>query len=237
MDVVTFLTRPLGPHSLNAPYCVLFPPHDGRYPGIDDDGQGGGCASKLHSCRNSGGGQGCVCESPSGRVAWILLTRIQMVMSLVTLCVLSACITRRVQRIHRWSTLPLAAWLIVILYVDSFLFVFVTAMFKDIGINDSPIVCEGAILLCLICYMSTKIIIYLFLVEKAVSSAQNPRAVAETDFVVHRPRQQPKQTQGLALPLQLLFHDAPLHDRRDAQLCLVGDIPKIQRLRDTLTAE
>lgn len=90
-----------------------------------------------------------------------------MVMSLITLCVLSVCITRRVQRIKEWLSLPLAAWLIIIIYIDSFLFVFVTALFKDIGLNDNPTICDGAILLCLICYMTTKIVIYLFLVEKA----------------------------------------------------------------------
>lgn len=92
-----------------------------------------------------------------------------MFMSLVTLCVLSVCIIRRVQRIHNWLSLPFAAWLIIIIYVDSFLFVFVTALFKDIGLNSNQTICEGAILLCLICYMSTKIFIYFFLVEKAVS--------------------------------------------------------------------
>ncbi|OJD33741.1 ring finger domain protein [Diplodia corticola] len=92
---------------------------------------------------------------------------ISMFMSLVTLCVLSVCIVRRVQRIHNWLSLPLAAWLIVIIYVDSFLFVFVTALFKDVGLNSNQTICEGAILLCLICYMSTKIFIYCFLVEKA----------------------------------------------------------------------
>ncbi|KAH7058657.1 hypothetical protein B0J12DRAFT_651025 [Macrophomina phaseolina] len=96
----------------------------------------------------------------AGRVA-------SMVMSLVTLCVLSICITRRVQRIHQWTALPLAAWLIIVIYTDSFLFVFVTALFKDIGLNENLQICDGAILLCLICYMTTKILIYIFLVEKA----------------------------------------------------------------------
>lgn len=100
-------------------------------------------------------------------VKW--LTGVQMVMSLVTLCVLSICITRRVQRIHQWTALPLAAWLIIVIYTDSFLFVFVTALFKDIGLNENLQICDGAILLCLICYMTTKILIYIFLVEKAVS--------------------------------------------------------------------
>ncbi|KAK0642392.1 hypothetical protein DIS24_g9077 [Lasiodiplodia hormozganensis] len=102
---------------------------------------------------------------------------ISMFMSLVTLCVLSVCIIRRVQRIHNWLSLPFAAWLIIIIYVDSFLFVFVTALFKDIGLNSNQTICEGAILLCLICYMSTKIFIYFFLVEKAyiVRGKHNPR--------------------------------------------------------------
>ncbi|KAF9634788.1 hypothetical protein BFW01_g5683 [Lasiodiplodia theobromae] len=102
---------------------------------------------------------------------------ISMFMSLITLCVLSVCIVRRVQRIHNWLSLPFAAWLIIIIYVDSFLFVFVTALFKDIGLNSNQTICEGAILLCLICYMSTKIFIYFFLVEKVyiVRGKHNPR--------------------------------------------------------------
>ncbi|KAK7536073.1 uncharacterized protein J3D65DRAFT_677818 [Phyllosticta citribraziliensis] len=39
-------------------------------------------------------------------------------------------------------------------------------MFKDLGINEDEIICDGAILLCLVCYMSSKILIYCFLVEK-----------------------------------------------------------------------
>jgi hypothetical protein len=84
-------------------------------------------------------------------------------------------------------------WLILLIYCDSALFVFATAVVvHGFGINSSPEVCEGGILLCtslshktytflfgkeltglgLICYMTTKILIYYFLVEKAVSSAR-----------------------------------------------------------------
>ncbi|KAL1646910.1 hypothetical protein SLS58_003046 [Diplodia intermedia] len=50
-------------------------------------------------------------------------------------------------------------------------------MFKDVGINESQGICEGAILLCLVCYMSTKVFIYTFLVEKAyiVRGSHKPR--------------------------------------------------------------
>ncbi|KKY23065.1 hypothetical protein UCDDS831_g03190 [Diplodia seriata] len=90
-----------------------------------------------------------------------------MILSLVTLCVLSVCITRRIQNIHRWSTVPLGAWYILLIYVDSFLFVFITAVFKDVGLNETVSICKGAILLCLTLYLSTKVCVYLFLVEKA----------------------------------------------------------------------
>ncbi|OJD32248.1 ring finger domain protein [Diplodia corticola] len=90
-----------------------------------------------------------------------------MILSLLTLCVLSICITRRVQHIRRWSTIPLGAWYILLIYVDSFLFVFITAVFKDVGLNETVSICRGAILLCLTLYLSTKVCVYLFLVEKA----------------------------------------------------------------------
>lgn len=95
----------------------------------------------------------------------------QMVLSLVTLCVLSVCLTRRCQNIKRWSSLPLGGWYIIGIYVDSFMFVFITAVFKDVGLNATISICKGAILLCLTLYLSTKVCVYLFLVEKAVSPA------------------------------------------------------------------
>ncbi|KAB2577966.1 hypothetical protein BFW01_g9388 [Lasiodiplodia theobromae] len=100
-----------------------------------------------------------------------------MILSLVTLCVLSICICRRVQGIHRWSTVPLGAWYILLIYVDSFLFVFITAVFKDVGLNETVTICRGAILLCLTLYLSTKVCVYLFLVEKAyiVRGCNEPR--------------------------------------------------------------
>lgn len=71
-----------------------------------------------------------------------------MILSLLTLSVLSILITRRVQKVGRWLALPLTAWLLILIYFDSYIFVFVTAMFKDLGINESETICDGAILLC-----------------------------------------------------------------------------------------
>lgn len=64
------------------------------------------------------------------------------------------------------------------IYVDSTLFVLATSIIvHGLGINSSRAVCEGGILLCLVCYMTTKILIYYFLVERAyiVRGSRKPR--------------------------------------------------------------
>ncbi|KAF1934804.1 hypothetical protein EJ02DRAFT_429009 [Clathrospora elynae] len=103
---------------------------------------------------------------------------ISVSLQLSTAAVLAVCLTRRTQFIQRWSSLPLAMWLIIMIYVDSTVFIFTTAiMMHGIGINSSPQICEGAIFLCLTCYLTTKIMIYYFLVEKAyiVRGSKKPR--------------------------------------------------------------
>jgi hypothetical protein len=60
---------------------------------------------------------------------------------------------------------------ILIIYFDSFCFVFATALINQgLGLNTSSAVCSGAIYICLAFYMTTKILIYLFLVERVVSA-------------------------------------------------------------------
>ncbi|KAF2827431.1 hypothetical protein CC86DRAFT_290120 [Ophiobolus disseminans] len=59
--------------------------------------------------------------------------------------------------------------IILVIYADSALFVLTTSVIvHGFGINNSREVCEGGIILCLVCYMTTKILIYYFLVERAV---------------------------------------------------------------------
>ncbi|KAJ0315901.1 hypothetical protein COL5a_011818 [Colletotrichum fioriniae] len=59
-------------------------------------------------------------------------------------------------------------FVVLAVYIDSYLFVFVTAVLQfALGVNKNVQICDGAILLCLVCYLSTKVLIYLFLVEKA----------------------------------------------------------------------
>ncbi|KAF2000344.1 hypothetical protein P154DRAFT_200776 [Amniculicola lignicola CBS 123094] len=89
-------------------------------------------------------------------------------LSLITFGILAICLTRRIQPVNSWKSLSIASWLVIIIYIDSILFVFATAILsRGLGINESIQICEAAILVCLVCYMTTKVLIYYFLVEKA----------------------------------------------------------------------
>ncbi|KAF2685542.1 hypothetical protein K458DRAFT_364394 [Lentithecium fluviatile CBS 122367] len=103
---------------------------------------------------------------------------VSVILQMVTFGALSVCLVRRMPTLRGWKRLSLAAWLILAIYIDSFLFVFATAILtRGTGINESQGVCDGGILLCLVCYMTTKILIYYFLVEKAyiVRGSRLPR--------------------------------------------------------------
>ncbi|KAH7379730.1 hypothetical protein BKA64DRAFT_234607 [Cadophora sp. MPI-SDFR-AT-0126] len=100
------------------------------------------------------------------------------ILSMLTISVLAVCFTRRIQAIKDWSKVPLTRWLILTIYFDSILFIFATAILEHgFGLNLNMTICGAAILLCLICYMSTKVIIYYFLVEKVyiIRSVSTPR--------------------------------------------------------------
>lgn len=53
---------------------------------------------------------------------------------------------RRVSAIKEWNKLPLVVWLVFAIFVDSWLFVFVTAILKQgVGLNSSFNVCSAGI--------------------------------------------------------------------------------------------
>lgn len=74
---------------------------------------------------------------------------ISITLSLITLSVIAICLSRRIPITQRWKKLPITSWIIIITYVDSFIFVFLSAIIKDLGVNNSLSLCQGAILLCL----------------------------------------------------------------------------------------
>ncbi|CAH0022010.1 unnamed protein product [Clonostachys rhizophaga] len=96
----------------------------------------------------------------AGQVMSVLIT-------MVALTAITSFITQRTLAIKVWGRLPYIVWLVFAINIDSYLFVFTTALLQHaFGVNYSKQLCEGAILLCLACYVTTKLI-YLFLVEKA----------------------------------------------------------------------
>ncbi|KAG9669187.1 hypothetical protein KCU98_g16773, partial [Aureobasidium melanogenum] len=103
---------------------------------------------------------------------------VTMALSMITISVLAICLTRRIQIIQNWKNISATNALIIAIYIDSFLFIFCTAVLsKAFSLNQSAGICDGAILLCLLCYMTTKIMIYYFLVEKVhiIRTTNTPR--------------------------------------------------------------
>ncbi|KXJ87460.1 hypothetical protein Micbo1qcDRAFT_215832 [Microdochium bolleyi] len=140
-------------------------------------------------------------EPLAGTIASIIIT-------ILTATILASLITQRILGIKEWRALPPVAWMgrndgfalprgspqerrltlatrggstvVFAIFFDSWLFVFVTGILKfGLGLGTSYGICQGAILLCLVCYVTTKILIYIFLVEKAYiirqSSVPKPR--------------------------------------------------------------
>ncbi|KAL7923049.1 hypothetical protein ACQKWADRAFT_291086 [Trichoderma austrokoningii] len=79
-------------------------------------------------------------------------------------------------------------WLVFAIYIDSYIFVVATAVLQhSLGVNSGSRICEAEIILCLACYVTTKVIfIYLFLVEKAyiIRGVRKPR-LKSTMYVVN----------------------------------------------------
>jgi hypothetical protein len=50
--------------------------------------------------------------------------------------------------VQRWKSVPISAWLLLAIYVDSFLFLFGTALLQNLGVNTSLGICRAANLMC-----------------------------------------------------------------------------------------
>ncbi|EGY15615.1 uncharacterized protein VDAG_06779 [Verticillium dahliae VdLs.17] len=80
-----------------------------------------------------------------------------VIICLASITVISAFLTQRFIAIKVWKRLPFVVWLVFLIYIDSYLFVFVTGLLQfALGVNTSFSICDGAILLCLVCYVTTK---------------------------------------------------------------------------------
>lgn len=101
-----------------------------------------------------------------------------LIIPMISLSHLSICLYQKVRTVMEWSKLHAAAWLVLAIYIFSALFVVCsTAVLQVWGLNSSQSTCHIAIILCFLFYFSTKMSIYLFLVEKVhiVRSYRQPR--------------------------------------------------------------
>ncbi|KAI2465724.1 hypothetical protein F4781DRAFT_408375 [Annulohypoxylon bovei var. microspora] len=106
---------------------------------------------------------------------------ISVILSFSAISVLSWFLTQRSLAVKTWWHLPPIAWLVFTLYVDSWTFVFATGIINyGIGVDSNLGVCSAAILSYLFCYISTKVLIYMFLVEKAFIIRGGPKRRLES---------------------------------------------------------
>ncbi|KAJ8092005.1 hypothetical protein PM082_024241 [Marasmius tenuissimus] len=85
------------------------------------------------------------------------------------LSILAHCLSRRVQT--TWVTsLKEMSWtriVVLMIFLDSWLFVFSSGITVfGVGLESSPAACTSAIAICIVFYASSKVLIYLFLIEK-----------------------------------------------------------------------
>ncbi|KAF5346170.1 hypothetical protein D9758_009922 [Tetrapyrgos nigripes] len=80
--------------------------------------------------------------------------------------IISHCVSRRIPRDNYRHT-PWIRWLILSVFVDSWLFLFISGLLIfGIGMETSSSVCMTGIFLCIVFYASTKVLLYVYLIEK-----------------------------------------------------------------------
>lgn len=103
---------------------------------------------------------------------------LSVVLFMLSMGIVSICLSRRVQNVRDWGRLPLVCWLIIVIYVDSLVFIIGGSVLSHgYNMESSKTACSQAVLLCIACYMTTKVFIYYFLVERAyiIRGAMKPR--------------------------------------------------------------
>ncbi|TID18090.1 hypothetical protein E6O75_ATG10735 [Venturia nashicola] len=108
---------------------------------------------------------------------------IALIISLVTQLVLVYCLSQRITAIANPREAPFATWLVVTLFVTSFIFAFVAAILRfGISTNKNIQICHASIWLCLTLYFITKILIYWYFVEKAASGVYHKQNFARANM-------------------------------------------------------
>lgn len=108
----------------------------------------------------------------------IIDTTMQTLLSLVNVSIIAVLLTRRVVAVRQWTKLQPLNWLVMFIYTDCLIFVILSAVTSlGVGANVSVSFCLFADFLCIASYLSTKLGIYYFLVEKIylIRSVRQPR--------------------------------------------------------------
>ncbi|KAL7272971.1 hypothetical protein RUND412_004190 [Rhizina undulata] len=146
-------------------------------------------------------------------------------LAMVAITVVSFCLARRLVGMTSIRGLPLARYLILAVFTDSWLFVFSSTVLQtSFGLNSSPKACDAGILLCLVCYLSSKFL-YMFLVEKVYIIRGNRNRWSDRLFLFN--------SFGMLLPyclviaLTFIFRNSAIGDDGQCKigLKLAGNIP------------
>ncbi|KAF1349666.1 hypothetical protein BDV97DRAFT_172743 [Delphinella strobiligena] len=90
-----------------------------------------------------------------------------LILELCALAVLVFCLTRRVQNVRSWRSLSLPSYLIIVIYVESLIYMLASAtVLRGFPLDRSEQACDSAIIICIVVYFSTKATIYWFFAEK-----------------------------------------------------------------------
>ncbi|KAH7042111.1 hypothetical protein B0J12DRAFT_213997 [Macrophomina phaseolina] len=100
-------------------------------------------------------------DTPAGIMAG------SMTLSVLTIALTTVCIDRFIRSVRAWKELPVHQWTLFAFYCLSFIFSSVSAILKAIEPNKSPSLCDASIFICLLFYLSAKVLQYHFLVERA----------------------------------------------------------------------
>lgn len=147
-----------------------------------------------------------------------------VILALTAVTVLTLFLTQRVLAIKFWRRLPPVVWLVFAIYIDSYMFVVATAILQhSLGVNSGFGICEAEIILCLACYVTTKIFIYLFLVEKAVSANPwhpFPPKYCQHNDTVHHSRCNKASHEIHSLSGKLAWNAHHIHSSGHIKFCL-----------------
>ncbi|KAG8865432.1 hypothetical protein FRC20_009837, partial [Serendipita sp. 405] len=107
---------------------------------------------------------------PEGKV--VGLRTLSSVLSLVATTAISYCFAQRAYKVDFFSRRGLSSinvtkWLLLLLFLDSWAFVFLSGVLVNgVGLSLNNTTCSMGILACIIFYCVSKLLTYLFLLEK-----------------------------------------------------------------------